>query len=366
MEGRLNTMHHLTIHSQLVLPGLLPKATPSGSARPSDRILDHQSQNIDKQITRRDASDLSNRVVWRAHFNDIGAHQPDALQAFNEALDFPGGPAAALGRAGRRGDAGIQHVDINAEVDGGVSDHTPYSLDNTSDADIVDLVGLDESEADVVTVNDIVVRAEQLRAQPAVDGRPLGDAALARRVPEERAVGDGGLLRDDAGVPRVGVPGVEVGVQVDDGDWAIDLLQAAQDGEHDAVVASQAEDAGLRPRGARRWCGVVEQDLAVSLLHLDECVLSVERRDWDVSTVDDAEVPCRERVDVPNRIEAAAFLLTRAGGPDASWSEASPRSIGSRGVIWKSYDCDVERVGMCRRETSLPWKMRECHGLREW
>lgn len=95
-----------------------------------------------------------------------------------------------------------------------------------------------QREAHVVAVDGVVVGAEELSTQPAVDGGSLCDAALARRVPEERPVRDGRLLRDDARVAGVRVPGVEVRVEVDDGDGAVDLFEAAEDGEHDRVVAS--------------------------------------------------------------------------------------------------------------------------------
>jgi hypothetical protein len=109
----------------------------------------------------------------------------------------------------------------------------------------------------------------------------------------------------------------------------------------------------------------MKEDLAVSLLHLYECMLSVERRNWNVSTIDDTKVPSSERIDVPNGVEATAFFLTRARRTDASWPEAGSWSIRGRGIIGKSYDCDVERLSMCCRETSLPWQMGECYRLRE-
>lgn len=58
------------------------------------------------------------------------------------------------------------------------------------------------------------------------------------------------------------------------------------------------------------WGGVVVEDLTVALLHLDECMLGVKGRDGDVSAVDNVQIARRERVDVPDGVEAAAFLFS--------------------------------------------------------
>lgn len=69
------------------------------------------------------------------------------------------------------------------------------------------------------------------------------------------------------------------------------------------------------------------EDLTVALLHLDECMLGVKGRDGDVSAVDNVQIARRERVDVPDGVEAAAFLFSRAGRSDASWPKASSWSV---------------------------------------
>lgn len=217
------------------------------TCRTEHGILDHQGQNVDEQITRRNARHLRDSVIGGTDLDDIRTHQPDAFEPLDKPLHFPGGPATALGGAGGRSDAGIKHVDVNAEVDGGVAHDAADFVDDACDADVVDLVGFDQGEADVVAVDHVVVRTEQFGAQPAVHRRALGDAAFTGCVPEESPVRDGRLLRDNPRVPRVRVPGVEVRVEVDDGDGPVDLLEAAQDGEHDRVVASEAEDARLWP-----------------------------------------------------------------------------------------------------------------------
>lgn len=70
------------------------------------------------------------------------------------------------------------------------------------------------------------------------------------REPEHGAVREEGLLRGvfrvDPGAGVFGrVPGVEVGVEVHDGDGAVDFVQGAEGGEGDAVVAAEGEQFGL-------------------------------------------------------------------------------------------------------------------------
>lgn len=63
------------------------------------------------------------------------------------------------------------------------------------------------------------------------------------REPEHGAVREEGLLgrvfRVDPGAGVFGrMPGVEMGVEVDDGDGAVDTVEGAEGGEGDAVVAA--------------------------------------------------------------------------------------------------------------------------------
>lgn len=59
--------------------------------------------------------------------------------------------------------------------------------------------------------------------------------ALFASQTEERAVRDAGLF----GIwTWVRAPGVQVSIEVDDGDRPVDFVQCAEDGQHDRVVAS--------------------------------------------------------------------------------------------------------------------------------
>ena len=80
----------------------------------------------------------------------------------------------------------------------------------------------------------------ELAADARVDAGVRHEALLICEV-EKRAVGDARLLGAGAGVGR---PCVEMGVEVDDGHWAVDLVERAEDGENDGVVPAHA----VRPK----------------------------------------------------------------------------------------------------------------------
>jgi hypothetical protein len=54
---------------------------------------------------------------------------------------------------------------------------------------------------------------------------------------EERAVRDARLGRRCA---RVALPGVEVCIEMDDGDGPVDFVEGAEDGKNDGVVTAEA------------------------------------------------------------------------------------------------------------------------------
>lgn len=76
----------------------------------------------------------------------------------------------------------------------------------------------------------------------------LLDQTLLRCFPKERAVIDLALLCHAHRRVSLfhGRPGVEVSIEVDDGDGAVDLVQRAKDGEDNGMVSAQGDDARMR------------------------------------------------------------------------------------------------------------------------
>ena len=102
----------------------------------------------------------------------------------------------------------------------------------------------------------------------------------------------GRVLRVDPGAGVFGrVPGVEVGVEVDYCYGAVDLVEGAEGGEGDAVVATEGEEFGNVAVGISRglavgWCGAVGE-VGEGFAHLAKGEGVVEGRDGDVAAVDD-------------------------------------------------------------------------------
>lgn len=77
-------------------------------------------------------------------------------------------------------------------------------------------------------------------------GRGVGDETLLAGEPEHAAVVEVRLLAGPGGGVLGRVPGVEVGVEVDDAEGrAVRLLEGAEGGEGEAVVAAEGDELGL-------------------------------------------------------------------------------------------------------------------------
>ena len=116
-------------------------------------------------------------------------------------------------------------------------------------------------------------------------------APLSRR--RGRGAHDVGGGRESTGELEPG-PGIEVGIEVDDRERAVDGVQAFEDGEDDGVVPSEGEDARMLTPvegevggegGGRRGHGAVEQG-GVGGRDLGEGERGVVRADGNVVAID--------------------------------------------------------------------------------
>lgn len=100
---------------------------------------------------------------------------------------------------------------------------------------------------------------------------------LSVRVVEVRAVVYGGLLRWGS-AEHFGPPGVEVRVEMYDADGTVGLVDGAEKGECNGVVASEGYDAGECPF-VLGWAdllgiggGCAHEEVVVTVLDLLDCV----------------------------------------------------------------------------------------------
>ena len=164
---------------------------------------------------------------------------------------------------------------------------------------------------------------EDGRVGPIASEADLEEAVAADGSAEDEAPHGGAVTPESA----VGVSGVGVGVEVDQGDpaEAVVLGDALGGGVGDGVVA--AEDDGD---------GSGLGDLAAGFHDSLEGALAVELLDADVADVDDAELA--EGVDLESEVGSVAALGEVVGGADRLRSEAGAGSIAGAGVEGGSED----------------------------
>ena len=200
-------------------------------------LLHHNSHNLIQHIRRRHGRQLGIRIIRRRHLDQIRRHEINPLQPADNCAQLARRPASGLGRARRGRERRIQSVDVDGQVDwAGGADAVADPLDDAGDAERVDLAGLDAREAAVAVVG-VVARATQCSADAGVDGTVVGEKAFFGGPVEVRAVVYGCLLGGGA-AKDLGLPGVEVRVEVDDGDGAVGFVDGAEEGQGYGVVAS--------------------------------------------------------------------------------------------------------------------------------
>ena len=246
-------------------------------------------------------------VVGRGDLHDVGAGQPQAGQPAQDELKFPGGQPARLRRAGPRGVRRVEHVDVDAHVHRPVTDPLADPVDGVIHAPPGDVGGRYRGEAELAVVAQVAAGVEAA-ADADVGGAVQGEDALLGRAPERRAV--------RVGSAKVGVPGVEVRVEVDQRDRAVPRRGGAQQRQRDRVVpADRDQVVHGAEQGARPG------------LHLADGLPQVERVRAEVPGVGDLMPGPRRHVQ--SRMVGPQQL---GPGPDRRRAEPRTRPVRHAGV----------------------------------
>ena len=140
-----------------------------------------------------------------------------------------------------------------------------------------------------------------------------------------------------------GVPGVEVGVEVEDGDGlGVGFREGAEGGEGDRVVAAEGDEFGVDVGwgvGEGKW--TPGQELSVGGGHLVEGQGVVEGGDGDVAAVEDKGPGC-VGVDAGAMVEGAVGCLAGGGVADSARAEAGSCSIAHCCVERGTDDANVK------------------------
>ena len=258
--------------------------------------LHHATQDLKHDLGRRQRCLLPIPVKTRRDLNHIRSDQIQPINPSQNPHELPRRPPTGLRRPRARREARVNGIDINGQIDWMLRPYTLHDpVRNTQRAQLIDIIRRNPRPALRGIV--LVVAIGEPAAQARMHGRPVRDEALFRGHPEHGSVIEeglgGGLVRIEPGRGVLGgMPGVQVGVEVHDGDGpAVFGVQGTESGQGDAVVAAEGDEArGLevrRGRGGRDgWRGAAAE-LQEGFAHLAEGESIVKGGDGDVAAVED-------------------------------------------------------------------------------
>ena len=262
-------------------------------------------------------------------------------QAAQAVQQLAAGQAAGLRGAGAGRVRRVEHVDVDRHVDRCVAEPGAHPLDHRRQPVELVVVGADDLEAEHAVVGQVGGRVE--RAADADVQAVLGvEQALLAGPAERRAVGERRT--------EVGVPGVEVRVEVQHGDRAVVAVQRAQQRQRDGVVAAEGDQ-----------LGAAVAQLVGSALDGGDRLGEVERVDRDVAGV--GHLLYGERLDVQPRVVGPQQLgRARGCGPGRTGRRAGRRRRSRTGRRPRRRRCAApRRCGAAGRR----WRGRRSGG-RGW
>ena len=175
-------------------------------------------------------------VVGRRNLYNIRPHDPHAAKRTNNREEFPAGQSARFrsSRTGRM--SGIEHVDVHRHINGTITETGEHPLDNRREASGLELVRRNHGESEAGIVCEVML-AVQRTADADVQARFEVDESLFGRAPERGAVSDRRA--------EVGVPGVEVRIEVQHRHRTGLLGDRPKQRQSDGVIAADREQAGV-------------------------------------------------------------------------------------------------------------------------
>src|SRR6266571_2849523 len=289
-----------------------------GSPRPRER--QHRQQLID-HMRRRDSGDLS-VIVGRTNLDQVDSDDAGAGgEAAEDGEEFAAGEPAGFGGAGAGGVGRVEDVDVDRDVQRRVADVGADALGDGVGAVAADGHRVDHLEAEVGVFLEVGGRV-QGTAGADVDGAVLAQQAFLAGAAKRGAMGVRGA--------EVSVPGVEVGVEVEQRDRSPELVGGAQQRQRDGVVAADGDEAAA----------VGEQALG-GALDLADGLLDVEGIAGDVAGIGD--LLGAEWLDV----EAGMVRAQQPGaGTDVRRAEACPGPVSDTAVERHADDGDLAALDL--------------------
>ncbi len=200
---------------------------------------------------------------------------------------------------------------------GQVADALEDGVDRPADAEVVDIAGPDRAEAEPPVVGEVGFPVQRA-ANSDVNRVILDEEPVFERAPEHRAVRDRRV--------EVGIPGIQVGVEVHERDRAMPSRDGLEHRQRDRVVAAD-----------RHYPAVAADQVGGVAADLPHGRRDVERRDRDVAGVGDLHglERCEAELDVVAGAQVSRGLAHRRR------PEACSRAVGRPGVEWHAQHGDV-------------------------
>ncbi len=146
-----------------------------------------QAKEFVDHVCGRDRGQFS-MIVGRCDLDHIGSDDVESVKSAQDELQLPGRKAAGFGCAGAGRVRGVEHIDVDAHVDGPRSDALPYSIYGLVNSSFGDVDGGDGGETELFVIGDVTARV-QGTANPDVCGRVELEDALLGGATERGAMG---------------------------------------------------------------------------------------------------------------------------------------------------------------------------------
>ena len=168
-------------------------------------------------------------VIDRRHLDDVGADEAQAIESAQHCKQFPTGHAPCLRCSCARRMRWVEHIDVDRNVKWGIAGGSTQVLNNVVDGAAQEVHAAHNGETEV-GVGGEVVRGVERTSDAHVGAASADEQAFLSCPTEGRSVRERRV--------EVGVPGVEVRVEMDEGNRAMHPIQSLQQLVGDRVVTS--------------------------------------------------------------------------------------------------------------------------------
>ncbi len=257
-------------------------------------------------------------VEGRTHLDDVGGDDLVPRQRARQREKFAGGEAPDLRCACPGCERGIKDVDVDGQIDRGISCSLAHSAHHLFHSEPVEVAGANYGEPESGVVDQILGVVE--RPADAYVGRGVRkQQALLGSTPKHRAMRP---VRAE-----VAVPGVQVSIEVHDGEGPVVTGHRTQGGQCHRMVSADCDQTAA-----------VTHQVTCVIGDLCQCLVDVEGVARHVACVDDLQHSegCDLHVRVVGRAQVPRRLSDRGGSETSTWA------VGDAAVERCAEDGDVE------------------------